>query len=71
MDTSGLLLLPNLDKLFDKGYISFNTNGQVIYSKYLSMDDKKTLHLTDDLKLSKVNPNHIPYLKYHNNYCLL
>ena len=51
--------------------ISFNTNGQVIYSKYLSMDDKKTLHLTDDLKLSKVNPNHIPYLKYHNNFCLL
>ena len=36
---NGLLLLPNLDKLFDKGYISFNTNGQVIYSKYLSMDD--------------------------------
>ncbi|SFO80192.1 HNH endonuclease [Prevotella sp. tf2-5] len=68
---NGLLLLPNLDKLFDKGYISFNTNGQVIYSKYLSMDDKKTLHLTDDLKLSKVNPNHIPYLKYHNNFCLL
>ena len=68
---NGLLLLPNLDKLFDKGYISFKTNGQVIYSKYLSMDDKKTLHLTDDLKLSKVSPNHIPYLKYHNNFCLL
>ena len=28
---NGLLLLPNYDKLFDKGYISFDDNGRIIY----------------------------------------
>jgi len=68
---NGLLLLPNLDKLFDKGYMSFDANGRVIYSKLLNAEDKKTLHLTDDLKLRMISPNHVPYLKYHNENCLL
>ena len=68
---NGLLLLPNLDKLFDKGYMSFDASGHVIYSKLLSKEDKRILHLPDDLKLRTISPNHLPYLKYHNDYCLL
>lgn len=68
---NGLLLLPNLDKLFDKGYISFDSKGHIIYSNLLSKEDKKTLSLTDDLNLSQLSPKHIPYLKYHNDNCLL
>jgi len=68
---NGLLLLPNLDKLFDKGYISFNLSGHVIYSNLLSKDDRRILFLQDDMKLLRVEAHHIPFLKYHNENCLL
>ena len=29
---NGLLLLPNIDKLFDKGYISFRDTGKIMIS---------------------------------------
>ena len=32
---NGLLLLPNYDKLFDKGYISFDDNGYIIFSRFI------------------------------------
>jgi predicted restriction endonuclease len=68
---NGLLLLPNLDKLFDKGYISFDPKGHVLFSSLLSKEDKQMLSLTDNLKLSKLSPEHVPYLRYHNEHCFL
>ena len=68
---NGLLLLPNFDKLFDKGYVSFDLKGNVIFSNLLSREDRRTLFLHDDLKLLRLEKQHIPYLKYHNDNCLL
>lgn len=68
---NGLLLLPNYDKLFDLGYMSFTPSGKVVYSRLLDGNDKRVLNLSDDLCLSRVEARHKRYLKYHNENCLL
>ncbi|MBP6430254.1 MAG: HNH endonuclease [Ferruginibacter sp.] len=62
---NGLLLPPNYDKLFDKGYISFNKKGNIEFSKFLNADDKFFLGINTDVKLIKTDKNHIKYLEYH------
>ena len=32
---NGLLLMPNLDKVFDLGFITFKENGKIVISDYL------------------------------------
>ena len=68
---NGLLLLPNYDKLFDLGYISFNRNGRIMYSRLLDNFDKDAIGLTNDMHLVKLDMRHLPYLKYHNENCFL
>lgn len=68
---NGLLLLPNYDKLFDKGYISFQDNGKIIYSRYIDETDKKLLKMDDKIQLVKLENPHKIYLKYHRDNCLL
>lgn len=69
---NGLLLLPNYDKLFDLGYISFNSKGKIMYSRLLDKFDRETIGLTNNLHLVKLEEQHLKYLKYHNdNYFLL
>ena len=61
---NGLLLLPTLDKLFDKGYISFSNNGSILISKLLSNYD--ILGINEDMKI-KIQEEHAKYLNYHRN----
>ena len=68
---NGLLLLPNYDKLFDLGYISFNRNGRIMSSRLLDNFDKDVIGLTNDMHLVKLDMRHLPYLKYHNENCFL
>ncbi len=68
---NGLLLLPNYDKLFDLGYISFNRNGRIMCSRLLDNFDKDVIGLTNDMHLVKLDMRHLPYLKYHNENCFL
>lgn len=68
---NGLLLLPNYDKLFDMGYISFNQNGRIMCSRLLDNFDRKSIGLTNDLHLLKLDMRHLQYLKYHNENCFL
>lgn len=68
---NGLLLLPNYDKLFDKGYISFDENGKVKYSKLISKKDKNILGLNDNLKLIRIEDRHREYLNFHNENCFM
>lgn len=50
---NGLLLTPNLDKLFDKGYISFDKKGKIICSNALPKDDLKSLAISHNMQLTK------------------
>jgi len=68
---NGLLLIPNLDKLFDRGYISFSKTGKIILSDLLSKDDVRIFNLNPSIRLVRLENEHLPYLKYHQEYCLL
>lgn len=62
---NGLPLLATLDALFDKGYITFNKNGNLIYSSQLNQKQIKLLKL-DNLKLTKKpHIKTMQYLEYH------
>ncbi len=61
---NGLLLIPNLDKAFDKGFISFKKNGDVLISELLQMPEM--LGIKSDLKI-KVSNQHQQYLEYHRD----
>lgn len=59
---NGLLLIANLDKAFDLGFISFDDNGKVLISKYLERPD--VLGLNEDMSFN-VMTEHKKYLGYH------
>jgi predicted restriction endonuclease len=61
---NGLLLLPNLDKVFDLGFITFRSAGEIIISNYL--DDSKRLGLSADMKLD-LHESHLDYMSYHRD----
>jgi len=61
---NGLLLLPNLDKVFDLGFISFSNSGNIIISKHL--EERERLGISNNMKL-KLDERHLPYMKYHRN----
>lgn len=62
---NGLLLLPNYDKLFDKGLISFDNNGKIIISYKLSESEQNILGISNNDKLFKINEENIKYLTLH------
>jgi len=64
---NGLLLKPNLDKLFDYGYITFDDDGNIIISNLLTKDDRQNMGVSIDMKLFIIHKEHKPYLEYHRN----
>lgn len=62
---NGLLLSPNLDKLFDTGYISFNNEGGILLSTQLTAEDTEALNVSNKMKLRKLSPQHRHFLDYH------
>jgi len=64
---NGLLLIPDYDFLFDRGYISFKGNGSVLVSQRLSPFARKVLDIRDDLQLRNVFPENKEYLDFHRS----
>jgi len=64
---NGLLLQPNIDKLFDLGYITFTNSGNIIISKLLTVFDLEYLKISKNMKLFQVFKNNLPYLEYHQH----
>ena len=62
---NGLLLTPNLDKAFDRGYITFDESGGIIISSQLN--SPLGFGISNDLSIpsNKLNQNHYEYLDYH------
>ena len=67
---NGLLLVPNLDSAFDNGLISFDNEGKIIISNLLNDSDRNKLGIHTELCLSKIETQHINYLKYHRQNVL-
>lgn len=64
---NGLLLSPNLDAAFDKGYISFDSNGVVMIAnefKEFAVD----FGITSSVKLRNIDSRHSEYLSWHRRY---
>ena len=59
---NGFLLLPNYDKLFDKGLISFDDAGNILISEHIK--EHKKLGVSIDLKI-KLKEQNKAYLEYH------
>ena len=62
---NGLLLTPNIDKLLDRGLISFDDDGKILLSSELTNDDMRALALDKDMKMNRVEESHKTYLRYH------
>ena len=59
---NGLLLLANIDKAFDLGYISFNENGRILISDHL--EECQILGIHSNMKIVLAD-QHQDYLAYH------
>ncbi|KAB7892593.1 HNH endonuclease [Poseidonibacter ostreae] len=59
---NGLLLTPNLDKVFDKGLISFDIKGNILISE--SFKNYNLFGINENMKI-KIEEEHKKYLKYH------
>jgi|TARA_R100000081_G_scaffold85830_1_gene55098 hypothetical protein len=62
---NGFLLLPNLDKTFDKGYISFADNGTILVSSKLSCSAELGIVEGMSINQEKLNDSHRQYLDFH------
>ena len=65
---NSLLLIPTVDRLFDKGYIGFDTNGKILLSDKISLDDYRRINLSPELKLRVVPERTKSFLDYHCEY---
>lgn len=61
---NGLLLCPNHDRLFDRGYISFGEDGEIKISSSLLKRDYKLLNINDNIKI-KLSKEQKDFMKYH------
>lgn len=67
---NGLLLCPNHDALFDKGYISFDDNGQIVISSKLNETTKKYMNINPSIKI-KMSKEMKKYMEYHYENILM
>ncbi len=59
---NGFLLLPNLDKAFDLGYISFTASGKIKVSEFI--EKPGVLGISDSMQIA-LESKHQEYLEYH------
>jgi len=62
---NGLLLVPNLDVIFDFGFITFDDEGNMIISGALPREDRSLLGLNPGMRLFKLPWRSKEYLGYH------
>ncbi|MGF6947888.1 putative restriction endonuclease [Neobacillus sp. B4I6] len=66
---NGLLLCPNHDALFDKGYISFDETGNVMIKDSLDETTKILLNINETMRI-KMTERQRNYMKWHRERCL-
>ena len=61
---NGFLMCPNHDRLFDRGFISFDDEGNIIISNSLSETDRICMNVRKNTKIGLTDGNR-KYLEYH------
>ena len=64
---NGLLLSPHIDHLFDKGYISFDDNGELLISKVADKSTLKFWHV-ETKNVGAFTDEQCKYLEYHRQH---
>lgn len=64
---NGLLLCPNHDRLFDKGFISFSRDGSIIISEELSENDRMFMNVSDSMAI-EMNEKMESFMEYHREH---
>lgn len=64
---NGFLLSANLDALFDKFLISFDSEGHILISSLLTSTQIGLLGITADFRLRWMATQHLNYLNYHQD----
>ncbi|OUQ84138.1 hypothetical protein B5E48_01705 [Massilimicrobiota sp. An105] len=67
---NGLVLCATHDALFDKGYISFNTDGKILISNLINTDLYDNFNIDNTLRIN-INPKEKKYMKYHNKHVFI
>ena len=68
--SNGMILSPLFDKLFDRGFISFDNEGQLIISDWLSQENKNRIDFTYSIEDLHLTPERLDFLEYHRKYVL-
>ncbi|MDA8760435.1 HNH endonuclease [Amylibacter sp.] len=64
---NGLLLSPHIDRLFDRGYISFQDNGQLIFSPSLPSEVMTAWGLNNPAKVKPLTNKQSFYMNFHRS----
>jgi hypothetical protein len=62
---NGLLLAPHIDHLFDRGWITFSNEGDILYSKECSIDVFLAFGLGSEINVGQFSPEQCHYLDFH------
>lgn len=65
---NGLLLSPHLDHLFERGFISFSDDGELLVSKHLNPAVFETWGLRPQRNVGPFTPAQQNYLAYHREH---
>lgn len=64
---NGLLLSPNLDALFDGGWISFLETGAMVFAASCPQNALELLGVRADSHVRGLKTEHLPYLEFHRD----
>lgn len=65
---NGLLLSPNLDALFDGGWVTFQDDGHMLLCDELRVHARNTLGVAMPLVAQGLCREHLPYMAYHRTH---
>ena len=68
---NGLLLAPHIDHLFDKGFISFEGNGNLLLSKQLDKSILDRWSIDKSINVGSFRSEQQEFLEYHRNVVLI
>lgn len=62
---NGLMLAPHIDRLFDRGFITFTPKRRIRVSQHLPRDVLSRWHIDPDVDVGKFTSTQNEYLRYH------
>jgi len=68
---NGLLLAPHIDHLFDKGFISFEGNGNLIFSRQLDDSLLDKWNIDKNINVGNFRNEQQQFLEYHRDVVML